>query len=68
MRIFVNEKAVDVGDNADLVSVLRQVEIEPDRRGIAVAVNDRVVRRSDWKNHPVEVGDRIEVIQATQGG
>jgi sulfur carrier protein len=68
MRIFVNEKAVEIGDGADLIGVLEKVDVRPDRRGIAVAVNDRVVRRSDWRDHRVEAGDRIEVIQATQGG
>jgi len=68
VRIFVNEKPVEIGDNADLISVLEKVDVQPDRRGIAVAVNDRVVRRADWRDHQVEAGDRIEVIQATQGG
>jgi len=68
MRIFVNEKAVEIGGNTNLIDVLEKVDVQPDRRGIAVAVNDRVVRRVDWTDHRVEAGDRIEVIQATQGG
>ena len=68
MRVFVNEKAVEIGDNADLISVLEKVDVQSERRGIAVAVNDRVVRRADWRDHHVEAGDRIEIIQATQGG
>ncbi|HUF08191.1 MAG TPA: sulfur carrier protein ThiS [Rhodothermales bacterium] len=68
MRIFVNEKAVEIGGNANLIDVLEKVDVQADRRGIAVAVNDRVVRRADWTDHRVEAGDRIEIIQATQGG
>lgn len=37
-------------------------------RGTAVAVNDRVVSRSQWETHELSEGDRIEVIRATQGG
>lgn len=68
MIVFVNEKEIDVQDDADLIDVLAQVDVKPDRRGIAVAVNDRVVRRTEWPDHRIEAGDRVEVIQATQGG
>lgn len=68
MKVFVNDKVIDVGDGADLIKVLKTVDVAPDQRGIAVAVNDRVVRRTDWVGHRLEAGDRVEVIQATQGG
>ena len=41
---------------------------EPEMRGIAVAVNDRVVRRADWPEVVVQEGDRVEIITASQGG
>jgi sulfur carrier protein len=68
MRIFVNESEVALEGATDIEEVLRAVEIEPDQRGIAVAVNDHVVRRAEWNRYKVSAGDRIEVIQATQGG
>lgn len=37
-------------------------------RGIAVAVNDRVIPRSQWENVILVENDRVEVIRATQGG
>lgn len=39
----------------------------PDR-GIAVAKNDRVVRRSTFEQERVHPGDRIEIIRAVAGG
>lgn len=68
MKVFVNEKAIEISEPADLVRVLKKVDVEPERRGIAVAVNERVIRRADWNAHAVSAGDRIEIIQATQGG
>lgn len=68
MKVFVNEKAVEVSEPADVVRVLETVDVEPDRRGIAVAINERVVRRTEWSEYSVSEGDRIEIIQATQGG
>ncbi len=38
------------------------------RGGVAVAVNDLVVPRSDWPGRPVAGGDSVLVIRATQGG
>ncbi len=37
-------------------------------RGIAVAVNDRVIPRSQWDDLILVENDRVEVIRATQGG
>jgi sulfur carrier protein len=48
---------------ADLVA-----DLAGDRRGVAVAVNDEVVPRSEWDEHVVAPGDRVEVLKAVQGG
>ena len=37
-------------------------------RGIAVALNGSLVRKTDWRNTQVEEGDELEVLTATQGG
>ncbi|MDE5633736.1 MAG: sulfur carrier protein ThiS [Muribaculaceae bacterium] len=36
--------------------------------GVAVAVNDKVVRKSQWEETPLMQGDRILVITAVCGG
>ncbi len=36
--------------------------------GIAVACNERVVRRSQYGEHRIAPGDRVEIIQAVAGG
>ena len=40
----------------------------PNRRGLAVAVNDEVVPRSQWDHTPLYDGDRVEILTAAQGG
>lgn len=37
-------------------------------RGIAVAVNHEVLPRSTWSSSMLQVGDRVEIITAVQGG
>lgn len=36
--------------------------------GIAAALNDQVIPRSQWEQTPVLDGSRIEIVTAVQGG
>jgi sulfur carrier protein len=38
------------------------------RQGIAVACNDRVVRRAEYDLQHLRDGDRVEIIEAVAGG
>jgi sulfur carrier protein len=38
------------------------------RAGVAVARNERVVRRTEYETHALSDGDRIEIIKAVAGG
>jgi len=37
-------------------------------KGIAIAVNDAVVPRSQWQLRTLQEGDKIEIVRAVQGG
>ena len=51
-----------------VVALLAQKEISTDMRGIAVAINGRVVPRADWPDTPLAAGDAVEIVLARQGG
>jgi thiamine biosynthesis protein ThiS len=65
-------KASINGEQRDLpgeITVAQLLEhLQAPERGIAVAKNDRVVRRSEFHNERVNEGDRIEIIKAVAGG
>ncbi|GIV68222.1 sulfur carrier protein ThiS [Caldilinea sp.] len=42
--------------------------IAPDRAGIAVAVNGKVIARSRWGEHQLQPDDRVEIVKAVAGG
>lgn len=42
--------------------------IDPSRRGVAVALNARVVPRADWPATPIAPGDEVEIVQPLAGG
>ncbi len=67
MRIHVNDTVRELPVGATLAAIARELGLA-ERRGVAVAVNDAVVPRSSWPAMPLAEGDRVLVIQATQGG
>jgi sulfur carrier protein len=38
------------------------------RTGVAVACNERVVRRAEYETQRLQDGDRVEIIEAVAGG
>lgn len=67
--ITVNGEERTVPEEYPLVDLLQDLEIDPqDTSGVAVAINESVVRRQDWEDVRLAEGDTIEVIQAQQGG
>ena len=46
--------------------LLREIQFAP--VGLAVALNQSVVRRADLETRALQDGDQIEIIRAVQGG
>lgn len=53
---------------ASVLELLRARGVDPERRGIAVALNGAVLPRGRWGSTPVAEGARIEIITPMQGG
>ena len=66
MNIKFNGKPVSVSQTV-LSDLLKDRELL-DRPGIAVAVNNSVVRKSDWAQTSLKENDQVLIITATQGG
>jgi sulfur carrier protein len=49
-----------------VAELVQRLSIEP--RGIAVAIDGDVVRRSDWDTTSIEDGSAIEIVTAVAGG
>jgi sulfur carrier protein len=67
MKLQLNGEPVDSGAPTILL-LLRERGIDPEQRGIAVAVNAEVVTRADWPARAIADGDDVEIITAMQGG
>jgi thiazole synthase len=61
------ERPPDLGP-PDLADVVEMAGGDPDRRGMAAALDGEVVPRSEWGQTPVADGSEVEVVAAIQGG
>jgi sulfur carrier protein len=68
MRIELNGRALELADGATVAEAVTAAGADPERRGIAVAVEGEVVPRGDWDGTPLRDGQQVEVLRAVQGG
>ena len=68
MKLKVNGTSKKVEAETTLAALLSVLGVDNDARGIAVALNDTVVKKSDWADTTLREGDTVEVIRAVQGG
>jgi sulfur carrier protein len=52
----------------ELLAVLDRAGINATQRGMAIAVNRKVVRRVEWAKTQLVHGDEVEVVQPLSGG
>jgi len=67
MHIYLNGEAFPFFSGTSLGNFL-QLSGFADTKGIAVAVNNQVVPRTQWGDHALVPEDQVLVISATQGG
>lgn len=66
--IRLNGRDVAGRDGATIAELLSDLGVEPDARGVAVAVDGEVVPRGEWCDFKVVSGARVEAVTAVQGG
>lgn len=67
MEITVNHQPYSITGSCSVIQLLTAVLQIPES-GIAVAVNQSVVSKSDWSAYHLQPGDQVMLIKATQGG
>jgi sulfur carrier protein len=66
VTISVNGEPREIQHGTALDTVVRSLTAAPS--GVAAALNETVVPRSQWPSTPLSEGDRVEVLTAVQGG
>ncbi len=68
MNVLLNGEPCELPDAASVSDAVEASGAPPEGRGVAVAVDGEVVRRGEWATTNLTEGQRIEVLQAVQGG
>ena len=66
--IVLNGESRELPAPATLVAALAELDVAPDARGVAVAVDGEVIPRARWSDLQLAEGARVEVLTAMQGG
>jgi sulfur carrier protein len=67
MTIFINDEPTEFEQPPTIIDILTKLQIF-EVQGIAVAMNDEVVTKTDWQEITLNQNDRLMLIRATQGG
>ena len=67
MQISINNELKEVSSQLNIESLLEEISL-PSTTGIAVAVNNQVVKKSAWGKFCLSENDEIIIIKAVQGG
>ena len=68
MTVTVNGEKVEVPPETTVSELLLKLEINPSRKGLAVAVDGEIVPREKWGETRVSEGNEIDVVHAVRGG
>jgi len=66
--ISLNGAPASVDAGTTVADLLARLDVGPQARGVAVAVDAEVVPRGEWPRRVVGEGAQVEVVTAIQGG
>jgi sulfur carrier protein len=68
MTIRLNGTDRELPDGTTIAAAIELLDVPPDARGVAVAVDREVVPRGAWSTTVLPDGATVEVVMAIQGG
>jgi sulfur carrier protein len=68
MEITINDQKKAFSSTAITVQQLLDMEIPEKQKGIAIAINNKVIPKTEWHKQTISANDNVLIIKATQGG
>lgn len=66
MKIDVNENPVELDENSNIEQLL--ILLNSPLKGSAIAVNQKIISRSEWATFQLKESDQVSLFQAIAGG
>lgn len=66
MKVQVNSKDVEITPDSTLTQLTAQLKLTV--QGIAIAVNNKMIPRTEWEHFSLHENDNLVIIKAACGG
>ncbi len=66
MKIYVNNKEYEVAEHTRVTELATQLELPP--QGVALAINNKMIPRTEWESTELPVEANVVIIKAACGG
>lgn len=66
MKVQVNNKEVEISPSSTITQLTAQLDLPV--QGIAIAVNNKMVSRTEWGKYVLQENDNLVIIKAACGG
>ena len=68
MKIKINHQIHQVSNQTTILQLMEELFPERKSFGMAVAVNQSIIDKSNWSSYFLQEDDSLTLIKATQGG
>lgn len=66
MKVLVNNKETELAEGSTVADLARQLELPA--QGVAIALHNRMVTRTQWEEQTLQPDDSLVIIKAACGG
>lgn len=66
MKVFVNNAEVAIESHSTIYELKEQLKLP--EKGIAIAINNNLIPKTNWENHLLSENDQVVIIKAACGG
>ena len=67
-RVVINGEEREISREMNILELLNEMGIKFREVGLAVAINEEVIPKSEYEKRTVKDGDRVEIVQLVGGG
>ena len=66
MQVNINNEPFEISEDTSLEGLLQS--LNHPTNGIAIAINEDIIAKSDWNKVSMKANDRVLIIKAVKGG
>ncbi|MGK0289601.1 MAG: sulfur carrier protein [bacterium] len=68
MKIYVHDEETQIEEDTNIDTLIDILNLTARKKGIALAVNENVIPKTEWDQFRFQESDKVLIIQAIRGG